>query len=268
MPEEKDLNKVPVVTEPDLKADVVNQPDLNNADSVDQQNQDDVLADGTTRDKTVKYSEFEKANQAKKKAEEDAAYAQRQLEILQANMQQTAQPPVKQVASTYEQAMLDLGLTADDLYIGENMVKVQRRKSELDSALQQYQTAIEANKQFVANCSDFPQVVGSVNPLTGVMMAWSQEALSLQQKKPYLAGAFQNAQGAYQAIMDERKLMEFEKKAAVNQEHINRQDADIQSEPMGGSAAGSGGAGDMQPALMSRQQVLDIEQKLESGQKV
>ncbi len=265
---EEDLNKAQAVTEQDLnKADPVNQQDLNKDGLVGQKEQDDTLADGTDPNKQVPYSKLKEAADGRKAAEEQAANTQRQLEILQANMQgqqQATQP--KQVNSTYEQAMLDLGLTADDLY-GENMIKVQNRKAELDTALQQFQTAHTANQQFITSHPDFTEVVGSVNPTTGQIMSWSKEASALLQKKPYLAGVVNTAQGAYQAILDERKLVEFEKNAAVNQEHLNRQNLDNASQPLGGSAAGSGGAGDPnnQP-MMSREQVQEIERKLVAGE--
>ncbi len=272
--EKTDLNNAGAVDQQDLnKADSVNQQDLNNDGSVDQQEQDGKLADGTDENKTVKYADLKKAtdrvaeeSKARKAAEEQAAYAQRMLELLQANQPQQTQ---QQAGSTYEQAMIDLGITTDDLYDGANIVKVQNRKAVLDTALQQQQSAFTATKQFVASHSDFTQVVGSVNPTTGFIVAWSQEALSLQQKKPWLAGAFQSAQGAYEAVMQERKLTELETKAAVNQEHLNRQDIDNASLPLGASAAGGGGAGDPQnQRMMTREEVIETERKLANGEEV
>ena len=266
--EDKDLNSAQLVAEQDLNnADVVNQQDLN-AQSVTEE-QDDTLADGTLKDKTVKYSEFEKANIARKQAEEAAAYAQRQLEIYQANIaaqQQVAQQP--QINSTYELAMNELSLTPDDLYDGNNQLKVQRRKAELDMALMQQQNANLVNQQFMASHSDFGSVVGSVNPATGTIMSWSQEALALQQKKPWLAGAFQTAQGSYEAVMQERKLLDLETKAAVNKEFLNRQGVDTNTQPLGGSSVGGGGGDVQNPALMTRAQVQEIQDKLDRGEDV
>lgn len=264
----EDLNKDQSVTDQDLNnADAVSQQDLQT--QVVTETKDDVLADGAKKaDKTVKYTEFEKANEAKKVAEEQAAYAQRQLELYQ---QSQAQQPAQQtqVSSTYELAMRDLGLTAEDLYDGNNMIKIQNRKSELDLALQQQQAASATNQQFMVSHPDFNQVVGSVNPSTGTIMSWSQEAVALQNKKPWLNGAFQTAQGAYEAIMNERTFADLEKKAAINQEHLNRQGVDTNTQPLGGSAAGSGGAGDTQnQPMMSREKVLEIKAKLAAGQVV
>lgn len=262
--ENKDLNNAQVVIEPDLNADVVNQTDLNNTDVVGQENQDKKLADGTDADKTVPYAKLKEATDARKAAEDREKLLQQQVALVTANQQVNQQQIAQQPKSTYEQAMVDLGYTSDDLY-GDAIVKVQNRKAELDAALQQQQGAINANVQFVASHSDFNQVVGSVDPTTKAMI-WSPEALSLIQKKPYLAGAFQSAQGVYQAVMDERKLIDFEKKATVNQELANRQGLDNASLPLGGSAVGSGGAADPQnQQLLSKEQVKAIEQDIADG---
>ncbi len=268
MPEEKDLNNSQSVADTDLnKVQVVTEPDL----TAPGQGEEPVkLADGTEeKDKTVKYEEFKKANEAKKVAEAEAQTLRDQMALIAVNQQAApvAQQP-QQPSSTYELAMQQLNLTADDLY-GENIVKVQSRKAELDTALQQQQSEFSTNQQFISSHPDFMQVVGSVNPATGRIMAWSQEALSLQQKKPYLASTFQSAQGAYQTVMDERKLVELENKAAANKEHLARQGVDVETEPLGGSAAGGGSGGDPNNRqMMSREQVLEIERKLANDEKV
>ncbi len=267
--ENKDLNISQSVADPDLNKDQsVAGQDLNQSVT---EKQAETLADGDDESKkTVKYEEFKKANEAKKAAEEQALLLQNQLAIMQANQQQvsTAGSATQQPGSTYELAMQQLGLNADDLY-GENIIKVQARKTELDTALQQQQSAFTANQQFVLSHPDFTQVVGSVNPTTGQIMAWSQEALALQQKKPYLAATFQSAQGAYQAVIDERKLVELESKAGANKEHLARQGVDIETNPLGGSAAGGGSGGDPNnQQMMTREQVLEIERKLAGDEQV
>ena len=69
--------------------------------------------------------------------------------------------------------------------------------------------------------------------------------------------------------MAERNLLRLESKAAVNQEHLNRQNADLASQPLGGSAAGGGGAGDSQnQQMLSRELVAEIERKLANGEEV
>lgn len=266
----EDLNNEQSVATQDLNnAGVVNQQDLSQPVTGQQ---DEKLADGSIKsEKTVKYEEFEKANAAKKTAEEaleteklKTAQAV-QLNQQMASQQQTQQSP--QPSSTYELAMQQLGLTADDLYDGNNIVKVQNRKAELDVSMQQQQSVFTANQQFITSHPDFTQVVGSVNPTTGQIMSWSQEAMSLQQKKPYLASTFQSAQGAYESVMAERKLVELEKTNAANKEHQNRID-DV-TQPMGGSAAGGGAGGDTNSQrLLTRAETLEIERKLANDEQV
>jgi hypothetical protein len=216
-------------------------------------------------DKTVPYDRFKEVNDQKKEAEEGRLFAERQLELMQANIQGQQQvQQTQQAGSTYEQAMLDVGITADDLYDGSNMVKVQNRKEQLDNANQQAQQSAMANNQFIASHPDFAQVVGSVNPATGQLMSLTQEATMLIQNKPYLASA--TFQGAYDAILQERELKQLKSKAAVNTEHLNRTGVDTATQPLGGSAAGGGGAGDTTPAMMTREQVLETERKLANGE--
>ncbi len=270
-----DLNSAGTVDQQDLKnADVVNQQDLNNdAGSVDQQNQDAKLADGTDADKTVKYSDLKKATDAKneaeearKAAEEQAAYSQRQLELMQQQQLVNANPPQRPLSSM-EQALADCGVTTDDLYDGANLVKVQNRKDEIDHARLQQQQANFTNQQFIIQHPDINQVVGSVNPTTGQIMSVSPELIALLSKKPHLAGACVTAEIAYDLVMQERELNKFTKTQASTEEHKNRQEIDNVSQPLGGSAAGGSGAGEINgQRMMTREQVLETERKLEAGE--
>lgn len=267
----KDLNSGGSVATQDLKeAGAVNQQDLNQSVTDEQ---DERLADGSKKsEKTVKYEEFEKANAAKKEAEEALLLSEQKLAQsvqlqMQAAQQQQAQQTV-QPGSTFEVAMKEYGFAPDDLYIGENLVKVQNRKSELDAMAQQQQTVFTANQQFIASHPDFTQVVGSVNPATGRIMAWSQEALLLQQKMPYLAN-LQSAKDVYETVINARKLAELEKTSAANKEHLARQEAGNLTEPLGGSAGGGGGAGDPNSQqLLTREQTQEIIDKLNNGEQV
>lgn len=268
----KDLNKEQSVATQDLKdADTVNQQDLT-AGAVNQQNQDDTLADGTDKDKTVKYSEMKKAidakneaEEAKKIAEEQAAHAQRQIEILEQQRLIQANP-AQQPKSSMEQALADCNVAAEDMY-GEVIPRVMARKDEIDCANQQQQQVAMGVQQFVINHSDINQVVGSVNPSTGQIISPNAEVLALVAKKPYLAGA--TLEAIYDAVIDARKLSEFEKDQAVNKEHLERQNIDTETQPLGGSAAGSGvGAGDVQQTWLSREKQEEIRKKVESGEAV
>ncbi len=262
----------------DLNTDqLVADPDLNNADAVDQQGltdqvadgqgQDGKLADGTSKDKTVKYEDMKKATDRATAAEEKAAHAERTLELYQANVAGQQQGQQQEVAkTTLDQAMLNCGVTADDMF-GEAQVRVFNEKSRLDGIQSQSQQTMNADIQFIASHPDITQVVGSVNPATGQLISMSPEAVTLLQKKPHLAGV--SLQVAYNEIIQERKFKEYESKTTVNQEHLNRQNADNSSQPLGGSAAGGGGAGD--PAsqqMMTREQQNDIRRRAEAGEEI
>lgn len=270
MPENNDLNTEQSVTAPDLKdAGSVAQQDLTDQ-SVTDQNQDvETLADGTKTDKTIKYSEFEKVNKKNKELEERIMLSERDRDLLQANMQgqqQATQQTQQQPASTYEQAMQELDLTVDDLY-GENILKVNARKDQLDAAKNQYNQTITANQTFVNSHSDFSQVVGSVNPATGAIPMPSKEAAAILQKKPYLANASYEA--VYNEIIQERQFTEFQNIAAAEKEHLIRAGVEAGTLPLGGSAAGGGTGGDNQtPQMLSREAQQEILRKLANGETV
>lgn len=265
-----DLNNAGTVDQQDLNnADLVNQQDLNNdAGSVDQQKQDEKLADGTDANKDVKYSDLKKATErattaeeARKVAEEQAAYAQRQLELAEQQRLINANP--QQVKSEAEQALEDLGLTSEDLY-GENQLKFIERKDQITNSRLQQQQGIRLVQQFVSSHPDINQIVGSVNPATGQIVSPNAEVLALVTKKPYLAGA--TLEMIYDAVVQERRIAEFEKSQAALKEHRARTGVDNDTLPLGGSAAGGGAAGDVQQNLMTREQTAEIERKLANGE--
>lgn len=267
--ENNDLNNAQAVTEQDLNsAGSVAQQDLTDQ-SVNDQTQDGKLADGTDENKTVPYAKLKEAADARKIAEEATAHAQRELELLQANMQgqqQATQQQTQQPGSTFEQAMQQLGLTDDDLF-GENVRKVNILAGQLDAANSQVQNTVNANMQFVNTHPDFSQVVGSVNPSTGQVMSLSQEAMAILQKKPYLANASYEA--VYSEVIQARQFKEFETVAAAEKEHLVRAGVDADTLPLGGSAAGGGTGGDNQTQqMMSREAQQEILRKLANNEAV
>ena len=97
----------------------------------------------------------------------------------------------------------------------------------------------------------------------------SSKVQYLQVRHEQTAAFMASAQSAYDTVMNERKLAGFESKAAVNTEHQNRQNADTASQPLGGSAAGGGGAGDPgNESIMTREQSNEIRRKLAAGETV
>lgn len=267
--EQTDLNNAQVVVEQDLKkADAVNQQDLT-AQAVTEQ--DDKLANGTSKSKTIKYSEFEKANrakqeaeEAKKAAEEQAAHAQRQLELMQ---QQNAlvNPSPEKPKTPAEQALSEMGITADELY-GDALITFQNRKDQIVAQQAQQQQGLAMAQQFIVNHSDINEVVGNVNPATGQIVSPNAELLALLAKKPHLATA--SLETLYESVMDSRKISEYEKNQAALNEHQARQGIDNETAPLGGSAAGGGAGGDVQQPMMTREQVLEVERKLAAGEAV
>lgn len=257
--ENKDLNNSQLVADPDLnKAPVVTEPDLNAS------GQGDKLADGDDKDKkTVKYTEFEKANKAKATAEEKARILQEQMQVLVANQQQIVQPTqvASQPVTVYDQARADLGLQDDEYLSESDRGRVIQRTIEIQNAAQQQQQQAISNQQFIQTHADYGEVVGRQ---IGNNFQLSPELLKIITEKPHLANAaYSNSQSAYKVVMDERKLAELEKTAAANQEHLTRQGVDNNTDPLGGSAAGGGGAGDPNnQQMMSREQVLEIEKNL------
>lgn len=261
---ENDLNNDQAVTDQDLNtAGSVDQQDLTDQ-VVDDQKQDDVLADGTTKDKSVPYAELEKATQRTKAAEEQAAYAQRQLELMQQNAQLQQQTQQQTAPKTVSELALDsLGITSEDLY-GDNVVKFQEAVTQINNANNQLANAQTEVQQFAAKHPDINEVVGSVNLTTGQIVAPTQEVYALVQKKPYLAQA--STSDIYNAVIEERQFAEFKKNAVVNDEHLNRQNANNKSQPLGGSAAGGGGTGSQsKQQLMSREQVRQTEADIAAG---
>ena len=257
---DNDLNNDQAVTDPQ---------DLNNADVVNQQNlevpvvqeqEQEVLADGTDANKTVPYAKLKEASDARKVAEEQAAHAQRQLELMQLQSQQVQQTYV-QPKSMSDQALENCGLTADDLY-GENIVKYQEETNRLANVQRQRDSATMADQQFTMQHPDVIQVVGSVNPITGQFAA-SPELTALLTKKPLLTAACTTKEIAYELVMQERQLNELQKTNSVTQEQQVRQNVDNKTQPLGGSAAGGmGGSASQGQGLMTREQVLEIEASL------
>ena len=231
----------------------------------------------TNQDKgPVPYDRFKEVNDAKNAAveaqttaEQAAQQARDQLAVAMANTVQQVQPQVQQPLSTYEQAMADCGATAEELpYDGAMQVKVQNRKEQLEQIKQNSTQQFLANQQFTNTHPDYGEVVGRTNPATGQIIP-SAEITEILQRKPHLtATAYASAQGAYNIVMDERKLTKFEKDQAALEEHQARTNVDTETQPLGASAAGGGVAGDVQQKMMTREQVIEIQEKLASGEAV
>lgn len=262
MAEEKDVNIEQPVTDPDANIEQVVTGQGEQTDPTNQQPAEEAAA---SQDKTVPYDRFKEVNDAKKAAEEQAAYAQRQLELMQMQANQTQQVQQTAPQSTMEQAMAEMGMTAEDLY-GENIVKVNNRTRELDAAQTQQNQARFTNQQFIATHPDVNQVVGSVNPATGQIMTVSPELYQILAKKQHLTAACTSVQAAYDIVMEQRELDELRKGQAVTKEHQVRTGVDVATQPMGSSAAGGGGTGSQgNQQLLSRAQSEQIRRDIADG---
>ncbi|KKL63466.1 hypothetical protein LCGC14_2174830 [marine sediment metagenome] len=265
----EDLNNEQSVATQDLNsAGAVNQQDLNQSVTG---TQDEVLADGSKKsEKTVKYEEFEKANQKAKDeeaarilAEQKLAQSVQQTQNLADQMavsQQTAQP-----VSIYDQAKIDLGFANEEYPTEAQRSQINSRMFELqNNAINQRARAI-TDQQFIQSHSDIVEVVGTGIGTQGFRA--SIELTKILNEKSHLVPSAQTPEGAYQVVMAERELTKLQNASVSAQEHQKR--IDDATQPMGGSAAGGGAVGDSNSQqMMTREAVLEIERKLANGEQV
>lgn len=262
MPDEnKDLNK----------SESVAQTDLNNVQSVAGQDLTqpvtEKLADGTDANKTVPYTELKKAIDEKKAIEQQAAndkqLYEQQMALMQNNKPQ--QTEIKQPASVYDQAKAELGLAGEE-YIDESQRgKIYGKINEIMNAQNQQQNAAYANQQFEATHTDFSSVVGVRHPSTGVI-APSTEITKILMEKPYLtAAAYASSQGAYEIVMNERRLAQLQQQTTIQEEHLKTQGIDTKLAPVSGAAA-AGGAVTTTGASVTIDQQREMEEKVASGE--
>lgn len=242
------------------------------AQSATEQGVQGQVAAGTNQDENrIPLSRLNEEIQKRKDAESAQTTAEQQVQLARDQMAVMQAAPVQaqaQPKTTYEQAMADCNVTAEDLSLyPEKMVDVMNKKEQLDRAINAQQANQFTNQTFINAHPDYGDVVGRVGP-TGQTIP-SAEITEILQRKPHLtAAAYASSQGAYNIVMDERKLTKFEKDKAALDEHKNRQELDNETQPLGGSAAGGGTAGDVQQKMMTREQVLEVEAKLARGEAV
>ncbi len=260
----KDLNKSQSVADPDLnKVQVVVEPDLNQSVTGKQV---ETLADGDDEGtKTVKYEEFKKANEARKAAEEREKLLQDQMLLLQSN-QQPIQQQTQQPVSVYDQAKADLGLTGEE-YIDENQRgKLYARMGDITQRQNQQSASAFANQQFESSHADFGAVVGLRNPITRQIQP-TAEILTILNKKPYLTtAAYSSSQGAYEIVMNERKLTELQKQNTVQEEHLKQQGIDTKLAPVSGAAAAGGAISNKATGVITMEEQLENERRVADGE--
>lgn len=216
-------------------------------------------------DQKIPLARFNEVNERMKEAERDAQLARDQMALLQANQTQT-QPVQQPAVSTYQQAVRECGLEGEDYMTQEQQAQVFARKEQLDVFKLQQQQAYFADQQFMQNHADFGTVAGQINPYTGQFMA-TPELNEILMKKPYLRASCGTAQGAYEVVMEQRRMMELTKKTEVQEQHQQQQDVDTKLAPM--SAAG-GGAVDKSAGEITESSTADdvekMQQRVQTGE--
>ncbi len=262
--ENTDLNKGQVVTDPDLnKEQLVADPDLTTPSQGDAEG-DTTLKDGTDENKTVKYADFKKVNDAKKAAEEREKLLQDQLAIAQ-TQQQPVQTQSQQPLTDYDQAKTDLGLK-DEEYLDESQrSQIFARMAEITNTRSQQSAILLSNQQFVNSHSDFSSVVGLYNPATGLVQPTAEMAKILSEKPHLNAAANASHQGAYKIVMEQREFAKLQQQNAVNQEHLKQQGIDLKEAPVSGAAA-AGGSINATGVSVTLEQQEAMEQRVANGE--
>lgn len=202
------------------------------------------------------------AEAERKKRQEAEAQTQllrEQMALQQANpVQQTTQP-----VSDYEQAKANIGLAGEE-YIDETQRgAIFTEINRIINARSQQNAQATANQQFINTHPDYFDVVGKQ---VGNQMMPSAEITKILQEKPHLtAAAYASSQGAYQIVMDERKLQELMEKNIVNDEHLKQNDIDNKTSVVSGAAAG-GGAITAHAGTATLEQQEEMEQRVANGE--
>lgn len=256
--ETKDVD--PAVIESQLAADATVQQAVSQPDTGDAVIQPDTGAE----EKTIPYDRFKEVNEAKNQAEAQLQAAQ--LTVQQQNMLlQQNQQPRQRPKTTYEQAVLEAGLQDESYLNQEQQAQVFARKDQLDNRRFQQEQANTQNNQFAATHDDYPQVVGTTDPMTGAFTP-SPELRTLLTKKPYLLQAANSSgQAAYDLVMQERKLNEFEQNQTVTDEQNVRQTVDAKTQPMSPASSGGGGDSSNDASFNTREAVEKREAEIRAG---
>lgn len=256
----------------DVIDQLVNGQGVEKAQSATEQGVEDQVAAGVEKpaeeqvqdEQKIPLSRFNEVNERMKVAEEQAQQARDQLALTQANQGQVEQ---QQPVSNYEQALRDCGLFGEDFLNQEQQIQLNTRMEQLGMMRVQQQQQAIADQQFAQRHSDFGKVVGQLNQVTGQFMA-TAELQKLLMEKPFLRASCTTAQGAYEIIMQERKLADLSQKAAVMQQQQTQQQIDANLAPMSSTAAG-GGAVDRTKGQITQdsttEDVRALEQQVKSG---
>lgn len=264
MAEEKnDLNTNQSVTDSDLNnAQPVTEPDLN----APGQGEGELLADGSDKNKKVPYSEMEKAINERKAAEEQLELLRSQMALINANQQQQPQQQPQQPVSVYEQAKADLGLTGEEYIDEAQRGKIYARINEITQLQNQQTAAAFSNQQFEASHPDFGNVVGLRNPSNGQIQPTAEIRKILTEKPHLIPAAYASSQGAYEIVIQQRKLDELQKQNTAQEEHLKQQGIDTKLAPVSGAAATGGALSAKTAGAITAEQQAENERKVAAGE--
>lgn len=183
-----------------------------------------------------------------------------QLTVAQANQPQVQ---VAEPKSVYDQAKVNLGLAEEEFIEESQRGKIYAEINRITNTENQQNAQLTANQIFISAHPDYNEVVGRY---AGNQFIPSAEITELVKSKPYLAAtAYASAQGAYQIVMDERKLKELGQKTTVQEEHLKQHGIDTKLAPVSAAAA-AGGAVTAGAGTPTVEQQQEMEQKVENGE--
>ena len=168
----------------------------------------------------------------------------------------------RRLLSDYDQAKTNLGLAGEEYIEEAQRGKIYAEINRITNARNQQSAQLSTNQSFISLHPDYNEVVGRY---AGTQFIPSAEITELVQRKPYLAAtAFASAEGAYQMVMDERKLKTLDQQTTVQEEHLNQQGIATKLAPVSGAAA-AGGAITAGAGTITVAQQQENEQRVENG---
>ena len=202
---------------------------------------------------------YKAEKQKRQQLEQSEQLLRDQLTVANATQQQAQ---IVAPLSDYDQAKTNLGLAGEEYIEETQRGKIYAEINRITNARNQQSAQLSTNQSFISLHPDYNEVVGRY---AGTQFIPSAEITELVQRKPYLAAtAFASAEGAYQIVMDERKLKTLDQKTTVQEEHLNQQGIATKLAPVSGAAA-AGGAITAGAGAITLEQQTENEQRVENG---
>ena len=138
--------------------------------------------------------------------------------------------------------------------------------AELMNVRSQQSAAFLTNQQYELSHSDFGSVVGLRNPVTGQIQPTAEISKILTEKSYLTAAANASSRGAYEIVMNERKLNELATQNAVQEEHLKQQGIDTKLAPVSGAAAAGGAIPAQSQGAITIEQQQENERRVAAGE--